>query len=442
MTTHSSVGRAWLVMAVQSAWSRRAPLGLVVAAIAVSVFLILSVAQLRQDARASFSHAVSGVDLIVGSRASPTELMLYSVFHLGRPTRNMSFDQYEEIVRLPQVKWAVPLQMGDSYRGYPVVGTTSMFFSRGVLGPKGAVDPQAAFVSGHVFSRVFDVVLGSDLARALGHKTGDKIILTHGKSDGLAADHSDTPFSVTGILRSTGTPIDRSLMISLAGFEAMHIGWEFGTPPKSPAQGLDVLHDRQTEGRRLDPKQLQPTQVTAVLVGLESRAQVFSARRAIEAMKGGSLMAVLPGVTLDELWQILSTVESTLSLMAWLVALSALLGVSATLLIALDTRRRELAILRAVGASARTILCFILLESLLVCVAGILVGWLSVQLGLLGFSGVLQQEFGIVLQHRLPDAEAWIAIAGIIGFSVVASAIPAWRAFRYSVHDGLHPPSI
>jgi putative ABC transport system permease protein len=231
-------------------------------------------------------------------------------------------------------------------------------------------------------------------------------------------------------------------MISLAGFEAMHIGWEFGTPPKSPTQGLGVLHDRQTEGRRLDPKQLQPTQVTAVLVGLESRAQVFSARRAIEAMKGGSLMAVLPGVALDELWQILSTVESTLSLMAWVVALSALLGVSATLLIALDARRRELAILRAVGASARTILCFILLESLLVCVAGIVVGWLSVQLGLLGFSGVLQQEFGIVLQHRLPDAEAWIAIAGIIGFSVVASAIPAWRAFRYSVHDGLHPPSV
>jgi len=330
--------------------------------------------------------------------------------------------------------------MGDSYRGYPVVGTTSMFFARGVLGGKGA--PQVGFVSGQVFGRVFDVVLGAEVARELRHQTGDQIILTHGKSDGLAQEHSDTPFSVTGILRPTGTPIDRSVMISLAGFEAMHSGWEFGTRPKSRARRLDPSHQAHGAMSGPDPKQLQPSQITAVLVGLESRAQVFSAKRAIEAMKGGTLMAVLPGVALDELWQVLSTVESILSLMTWLVALSALLGVSATLLIALDARRRELAILRAVGVSARTILSFILLESFMVCVVGMLIGGLFLQLGLLGFSSLLQQEFGIILRHHLPDAEAWVALAGIVGLSIVASVIPAWRAFRYSVHDGLHPPSV
>lgn len=417
----------WFGLAFKSAWARRGPVALLVGALSVAVFLVLAVAQIRQDARESFANAVSGVDLIVGSRASPTELMLYSIFHLGRPVRSMSFDQLDAIAKLDSVAWAVPLQLGDSYRGYPVVGTTPLFFAK-TGGAQGL-----AFRQGQAFSHVFDAVLGFDVARRLGHKAGDSIVLTHGQGDGLAQDHSDRPFTVSGVLQKTGTPADNAVFISLAGFEAIHIGWEFGSRPRE-SQALDL--------NRIDPIVLQPAQVTAVLVGLESRTQVFSARRSIEGLAGGRLMAILPGVTLDELWQVMGTIENTLSLMAWLVALSALLGSAATLLIAIGARRKELAIFRALGARPWQLSFFVVLESLIVCFAGVLLGWMLLQLGVLGAGSWLRNEFGVIMAPRLPDLQGWAAIGGLFLMSVLASLIPAWRAFRLSVHDGLHPPVV
>jgi putative ABC transport system permease protein len=419
--------RLWFELAAKSAWARCGPLALVVSAIAVAVFLVLAVAQLRQDARDSFSRAVTGVDLIVGARGSPTELMLYSVFHVGRAVRNMSFDQFENIVQVPAVSWAVPLQLGDSYRGYPVVGTTPMFFSK-----VGAVDG-LRFAAGGPFTHVFDAVMGADVARRLGHGVGDALVLTHGKGDGLAQDHSDLPFTVTGVLKKTGTPVDHAVYISLAGFEAIHIGWEFGSRPR---EGPELKLEQ------LDPLSLQPTQMSAVLVGLESRLLVFSARRTIESIAGGPLMAILPGVTLDELWQVIGTIEQTFNLMAWLVALSALLGVTATLLIALAARRKELAIFRALGARPAQLSVFILIESMLVCLAGILLGWCLLQLAVLAFGDWARAEFGVIMGLRLPDLQAWLALGGLLLMSGAASLLPAWRAFRLSVHDGLHPPIV
>jgi putative ABC transport system permease protein len=417
----------WLELALKSGWARRGPLALVASAIAVAVFLVLAVAQLRQDARESFSNAISGVDLIVGARASPTELMLYSVFHMGRPVRNMSFEQLDAIAKLDTVAWAIPLQLGDSYRGYPVVGTIPMFFS------KTGGDNGLGFEEGQPFSHVFDAVLGFDVAEKLGHKTGDSIVLTHGRGEGLAQDHADRPFTVTGVLKKTGTPSDRSVFISLAGFEAIHIGWELGSKPRESAV-LDL--------NRLDPLVLQPSQITAVLVGLESRIQVFAARRAIEGLAGGRLMAILPGVTLDELWQVMGTIENTLTLMAWLVAFSALLGVCATLLIAIGARRKELAIFRALGARPGQLSLFIVLESLLICLVGVALGWLLLQLGVWALGDLVRNEFGVIMVPRLPDSQGWIAMLGLIGMSIIASLIPAWRAFKLSVHDGLHPPLV
>nr|UOZ96464.1 Macrolide export ATP-binding/permease protein MacB [Cupriavidus sp.] len=419
--------RLWIALAAQSAWARRGPLSLVVAAISVAVFLVLAISQLRQDARESFADAVSGVDLIVGARASPTELLLYSVFHLGRPVRSMAYDHVEAITNLESVAWAVPVQLGDSYRGYPVVGTTPLFFEK--TGGAGGL----AFISGKAFANVFDAVLGADLAKRFGLKTGDALVLTHGKGDGLAQDHSDRPFTVSGVLQKTGTPADNAVFISLAGFEAIHIGWEFGSKPRESVVA---------ELSAADLAALQPSQVTAVLVGLQSRIQVFSARRAIEGLAGGRLMAILPGVTLDELWQLMRTVENTLSLMAWLVAVSALLGVAATLLIALGARRKELAIFRALGARPSQLSLFVVFESVLVCMAGLVLGWLLLQLAVLGAGDWVRSSFGVMVAPRLPDAQGWAALVGLLCMSVLASAIPAWRAFRLSVHDGLHPPTV
>jgi putative ABC transport system permease protein len=413
-----------LVLAGRSAWARRGPLSLLVAAIAVSVAMVLGVMQLREDARDSFSNAISGVDLIVGSRTSPSNLLLYSVFHLGQPVRSMSYGYVDAIVKLPSVAWAVPLQLGDHFRGFPVVGTTPMFFSK-VGGPSAL-----SFSSGGPFAKLFDVVIGAEVAAKAGLSVGSGITLTHGANDHLADDHSDTPFSVAGVLRRTGSPIDRSVLISLAGFEAMHIGWEFGSKPKPSISAIPS-----------DPLRLEPSQVTAVLVGLESRTQIFSSRRAIEALGVGALMAILPGVTLDELWQAFGTIEMTLSVIGWLVLASALLGICATLLLSIASRRKEFAVLRALGLSPAGITRLILLESFWISLAGIAVGWMMLQIMITTLGPWAAQEFGISLQLRPLDSQGWLALGLVLGLTLLASLLPALQAMRHSLHDGLHPPA-
>jgi putative ABC transport system permease protein len=419
-----ALASVWVTLAWQSAWARRGPLAFLVLAIAVSVAMVLSVIQLRQDARDSFSNAISGVDLIVGARASPTELMLYSVFHLGRPVRNMSYTHFQGITELPSVAWAVPVQLGDSFRGFPVVGTTEMFFAK--VGGKGGL----AFATGNAFVQMFDVVLGADVAKASGLGVGQSIVLTHGRSDGLASDHADTPFQVSGILKRTGTPVDRSVFISLAGFEAMHVGWEFGSKPR---ESIPV--------DQIDPRRLTPSQITAVLVGLDSRIQVFSARRAIESLGGGVLMAILPGVTLDELWQVMAIAETTLTVMVWLVLASTLMGLAATMLISMAARRREFAVLRALGAGPMRITGLILLESFLICLVGILAGWLTMQAGIAIAGQTITEFFGVQVQLRGLDLQGWLGLAAMLLMVLAVSLIPAWRAFRFALHDGLYPPT-
>lgn len=427
----------WLQLALHSALSRRIALGLVAAAVALATCLILALSQLRSEMRSGFESAVSGVDLIVGAPGSPVELLLYSVFHLGTPQRTIPFDAYERVVQMQQVRWAVPLQLGDSYRGHAVVGSTPMFFAHGAGGRP------MRFDAGGPFAAVFDVVLGADVARLTGHVVGSRIVLTHGRGDGLADDHEDTPFTVSGLLAPTGTPVDRSVIISLAGFEAMHAGWEFGMRPRSSSAGSSQAsaNDPARQSQAADLSMLQPERISAVLIGLESRAQVFSARREIESMSSFRLMAVMPGVTLDQLWQMLSVIEAVMLVMAWLVAISAALGVAATLLVGMSSRRRELAIFRALGASPAGIVLLTMAESVMVCLAGILAGWLLLQVIIMLASDTLLGATGIHLTPRLPEPDAWLALLGLLATSCLAGLIPAWRAYRMALHDGLHPPA-
>jgi putative ABC transport system permease protein len=404
----------WIALAWRSAWSRRGALLLVLLSIMVSSALVLSVQQLRQDAQRSFSQALTGVDLIVGPRGSPAELMLYAVFHMGRATRNMSYEALAPLSELPQVRFVVPLQLGDSYRGAAVVGTTPEFFSH-----IQTAEQPLRFQSGVAFSGPDQVVLGADLARSGAHRLGDAVVLTHGQEGPLAQTHDHHPFTVTGLLAPTGTPIDRSVFISLAGFEAMH-----------------------QEGSADPATALTPLSVTAVLVGLKQKALVFSARRSIESLPRMGLMAVLPGVTLDELWRMLSVAENALLVVGIMVAISTMFGVTALLLVSLAGRRRELAILRALGASPMGLFTMLLLESLLISLIGLLAGWLLLQLEILLLASPLREQMGIILRNQLPSSESWMVMSLLLGCGLLAGLIPAWRAYRLTLSDGLNPPSL
>lgn len=420
--------KAVLTLALKSAWARRLTLGITLVAIALASALLLAVERVRHDARANFAQSISGVDLVVGPRGGATQLMMYAVFHTGAATQNMRWDSFEALATHPAVAWAVPLSLGDSHRGFPVIGTTPDYFV--MLCP--AVSPAPTFGAGRPFAGtvdgVFEAVLGSAVAQELGYRTGDHISLAHGM-EALGPEHTDKPFTVVGILAPTGTPVDRTVHVSLEAITAIHLDWAGG----APLPGLNIPAE---QVRKFD---LAPKEITALLIDLKSRSDVFRLQRHINGYRGEALMAVLPGVALDELWQTLATVENSLFAISALVVLIGLAGLTATMLAGLNERRRELAILRSLGAGPGDIFLMLVAEGLVVTVLGVALGVVLMAVSIVLLAPLALTHFGIHLQVRPPTTNEIALLLSIIVTGLAASLVPGWRAWRMSLADGLTP---
>lgn len=420
--------KAIMKLALKSAWARRMTLAIVLFSIVLSTAVLLAVERVRTDARASFTQSVSGVDLVAGARTSPVQLMLYSVFHTGNATQNMGMDSFEALATHPAVAWAIPLSLGDSHRGFPVLGTTPAYFSHLRYG----LQQPLVFTKGKPFGgtvgRVFETVIGHGVAKELGYAIGDSITLSHGMEP-LGPSHGDKPFKVVGILASTGTPIDRTVHISLEAMTAIHLDWVGGTP-------LPGLNIPAGQVRKFD---LRPRDITAMLIGLKSRPAVFKLQRHINTYRGEPLLAVMPGVALDELWQTLAMVENILLVISSLVVVVGLAGLTATLMAGLNERRRELAILRALGAGPREVFLMLIAEGVLLTSLGLALGYALLSAGIAVFAPLAQSQFGVVLLQRLPTDNEWWLMAAILLTGLFASLLPGWRAWRISLADGLTP---
>lgn len=413
------------ILAARSAWNRRLTLGLTLIAVMLSVTLLLGVERIRHDAREGFSQSVSGTDLVVGARTSPVQLMLYAVFHIGEATNNMRWRSYLDLAAQPSVAWAVPLSLGDSHRGFPVLGTSQAYFEHFRYGDRQPL----AFAEGVPFSGVFDAVLGSEVARQLGYRLGSRIVLTHGIGGVAGAEHADKPFVVTGILAPTGTPVDRTVHISLAAMEAIHLDWQGG----APLPGLSI------PAELVQKFDLTPKEITAALVGLKSRTAVFRMQRQVAEYRGEPLLAVLPGVALSQLWEVMGTVEQTLLAVSAMVVVVGLSGLVAVVLASLGERRRELAILRSVGARPLDVFLLLTLEGLFVTVLGCALGVLLLAALSAAVGPLVHARWGIAVVPRLLAGGELELLAAVVSVGVLASLVPGYRAYRLSLADGLTP---
>lgn len=408
-------------LALASLASRWLTVGLTVFAIAMSVALFLGVEKLRDGARNSFADTISGTDLIVGARSGSVQLLLYSVFRIGNATNNITWESYQDIIDRPEVAWAVPISLGDSHRQFRVMGTTDAYFDR----YKYRGGRSLEFQSGALVSDLFDAVIGSDVAAQLGYGVGDPIVVAHGLAS--FSEHLDTPFQVSGILAKTGTPVDRTVIVSLEAIEAIHVDWQSGARKPGAPTPTEVI-------RSMD---LVPSSVTAVMLGTESRLQVFTLQRAINEYPEEPLLAILPGVALQELWSIVGIAETALIGVSAMVVVTALLGMAAMLLSSLNARRREMAILRAMGAGPITILGLLLIEALLIAAAGAALGVVFLYLGLIALQPVLDVRFGLFIPISGLDRRELLLLLAVICAAAVVSLLPAIRAYRMSLADGM-----
>jgi len=410
-------------LAVRSLLNRWPTALLTVLAIALSVMLLLGVEKVRTGAKDSFANTISGTDLIVGARAGSIQLLLYSVFRIGNATANITWQTFEDLKRLPDIAWIVPLSLGDSHRGFRVLGTDQGYFEH----YRYRREQGLAFTAGGPFDDLFDAVLGADVAAELGYALGDSMVVTHGVGRAGFVAHDDKPFKVAGILGKTGTPVDRTVHVSLEAIEAIHIDWQSGA--RIPGMAVSADEVRQME--------LRPKAITAALIGLQSRLATFKVQRTINDYAQEPISAILPGVALTELWSLIGVAETALAGISVMVVVTAFLGMVTMLLAGLNERRREMAILRSVGASPRTVMSLLVAESAALAIAGCVLGSALLYGALAVARPLIDNRFGLYIEISAPTGQELSMLAGVVVAGVAAGLLPAFRAYRQSLADGM-----
>lgn len=408
------------LLAKKSLQSRRSTAILTIFSIAVSVLLLLGVEKIRVNAQSSFANTISGTDLIVGARSGSIQLLLYSVFRMGNATNNISWKSYQDIAQQKGIKWTIPISLGDSHRGFRVMGTSRDYFSVYQYGEKRTLK----FSSGSQFEGVFDAVIGAEVANTLNYAIGDEVIISHGTGSTSFAQHKDKPFVISGILKHTGTPVDRTIHVSLAGIEAMHVNWQGAVKKRKVSKAL-------TESN------LQPESITAFLVGLDSKIVSFKMQRYINEYSPEPLLAIFPGIALHELWSLMSVAEKALLIISLFVVLASLTGMLAVSLAGLNERRREIAILRSVGASHWHIMGLLITETVLLTLAGILFGLTLLYSGIWLAQPIIEKNYGLFIPITAPNIRELGMISMLLATSFIVGLVPAYRAYKNSLADGM-----
>jgi putative ABC transport system permease protein len=414
---------------------------LTIASIALSVALLIAIENVRSGMRDSFSNTISRTDLIVGARGGSLQLLLHSVFGIGAPTNNISWQTYDQLRSHPAVAWTIPISLGDSHRGFRVVGTDSSFYRHFRYGGGRAVRLE----EGVEATADDEVVVGHQVAQTLGYRVGSEVVITHGLHGTGIMDHDDAPFRVVGILDRTFTPVDRSLYVTLKGIDALHAGFmadpfavpgggmpSFATPPPSMPEQDAHAHDGNEHVR-----DREPAQITAFFLGATTRIATLQLQREISTFEDEALSAIMPGVALAEMWRGIGYAESALLVVTFFVVAVGLIGMLLSLYSSLEARRREMAILRAVGTGAPRVITLLVLESGLLGLAGALSGIGVVYALLFLLRGFVETNFGLHLPIQPPTLTAWTYVLAVVVASFLLGLIPALKAYRNSLADGL-----
>ena len=484
--------RALFGVAYQSLLYRLSGVALAIAAVAISVFVLLSVEHVRNEARSSFASTVSNVDLIVGARTGEINLLLLSIFRIGNPTANISWESVEKISEQPNVEWVVPISLGDSHKNFRVVGTSAEFFDRYKYGQSKPL----VFKSGERFTNTLDVVIGAHVATDLAYGLGDELVLSHGMADTSFTHHDQVTFAVSGVLATTGTPVDNALFVSLEAIEAIHADedsehhdahadhdehahheesehndehadhdehahheesehhdehadhGEHAHHEESEHHDEHADHDEHAhqEASEHHDKAEEHGQhaandhhhqhdhppigtVTAILVGLDSAAFTLQVQRWVNEFADEALLAILPGFALAQLWSLVGGVENVLRGISILVFISALFGLNAMMLASMRERKREIEILRSIGAPSRFIVALLIIESMLIVTVGIILAVTGLLCAIALANNLLASELGLALSLQIFYPSSMIALGLIYLTTLILSLVPAWKAY-------------
>jgi putative ABC transport system permease protein len=395
--------------------SRKLTSALLILSISMSTMLFIGIQKISDGAKKSFSHSLSGTDLLIGARSGDIQLLLYTIFRQGKPVANMSWDSVMAIKANKNVDWLVPISLGDSHKHFPVLGTNNAYFNHYRYGNKINLK-----LDGRPFKRPFEAVIGSQVAKKLNYSLGQKIHLSHGISQGNLPIHAHHSFQITGILKPTGTPVDKTIHVPQEGITAIHLNWS----------------QQKTKALNIDELDLTPSSVTSCLVGLKSKFSIFSFQQTITQWKKEPLMAIIPGVTLAQLWRNMSTIDTAFLIVTIGVTLIAFIGLLLGLFLSLQQRNNELAILRLMGAHPRQLSIMLLLESTIITMLSVLFGGILTRLIGWFMHPMLEERLGLILNtHAITSTEIYFSLS-VVGCGIFIGLIPAVFAYKKGKKKG------
>lgn len=425
-----------LRLALKSVRYRKSAIILSIVSIALSVVLLLGIERIRTSIEKSFTSTISGTDLIVGARTGNLSLLLSTVFHKGTINQGMSWESYETIKANPQVDWAIPISLGDSHKGYAVIGTNSDFFTHYRYGNNLVIDSSR----GEIDIDGMTIVIGYKVAEDLDYHVNDSIVLTHGIGAEDFTNHKENPFKVSAILKPTGTPIDNSLIVSLNALDAIH--GTFYNHTIDPFAVIDNFSNHNHENHdhhnhNHEDGVSHPKTITGLFIGTKNKSNILQLQQFINNKKTESLMAIMPVITLQELWSIIKPIENVLKIISFIVLFISLGSILSTILNSLNQRRREMSILRSIGARPQLIFGLIILESIGIVLVGILLGICIVTLALIIAQPIFLQNFGIHLEVLDLSINDIYILLIILCSGLFIGLFPAFQAYKQTLGDGL-----
>jgi putative ABC transport system permease protein len=358
------------------------------------VSFVISVSEQLND---RFTRDIRGIDMVVGAKGSPLQLILSAVYQIDNPTGNIPLEEVANIQKHPLVKYSIPLSYGDSYKGFRIVGTDTLYLSHFA----------AHFHSGAAWQKSMQVVLGSAVAERLEMRLGDQFHGTHGFDEG-GHDHEELHYDVVGVLEPTNTVADRLILTSTESV------WE--------------IHHEQ-DGQPEEEGEV--AQITALLIKFKSPMGIMQVPRFINERT--SMQAAIPAIEINRLYELMGIGFSTLQAMGVLMMLIAALSVFISLLNSLKERKYELALMRSLGASPSKLFTLVVQESLLLCLCGYIFGIILGRVAIMTLSTFGEEQFHFsVSQSGVSTIEIWLLpLTLCVGF--VAAIIPAIRAYRADI---------
>jgi len=399
--------------------------------VAVAVALLLTLLALRESAARAFARGTGNMHILVCADDSPLSGVLNSIFYARAPRRPLTWALYEKLSADPRLAWSIPVQHGDSFRGFPTIASTPELFTKfePVDGEKWQFAQGRGLSAGE--SGTWEIVLGADAARGTGIRVGDTIVITHG-TDKNGYKHDDHPFTVVGVLKSSGSPHDRAVFMSLMATWIMHADdarrAESGTAAVEP-----------TEANLKDSEKL--------ITGIYMRARTREGSDAGPAIgmaysdlrKDVRLTVARPSDEVTNLLRIVGNVDRIVLVIAWVVLASSAVSVMLALYNSMEQRRRQIAVLRVLGATPMRIAGLVITESAIVGLIGAASGLVLFVLGGFIAVGIVQSELGLVLRLQPDPRDVVIVILGTLGLSMLAGLIPAVIGYRTDVVRQLRP---